>query len=469
MKDPRSVGSAFRTLLFCLLVSRAAILPAASQAPAVSTAPAVIERIVFRGNRTSEVLLRRHLPFSEGDPLSPSALNDARNGLWDMRQFKKVEVSSSSTGGGNAEININVDDGWYLVPFPFFTGGSGGGRGGLMLFSRNIFRQSESIMASFFSSAAGSSAMLVLQREKWSLSAAGGRRAFTERRYADGAFSADSGSGRPPDSADSSKYGPVADSCRKASERTAFAFGLPLVRGSGRVPELSAAIGWERARVDYSEPLSLLPGDAGRQGQAFVSLRAGGRDGGGAMDSVGAIFGFGLADMERRLAPLPAPEFRSGAQVSYYKGAAWTDSDFNYGSGIARWDGTLTWGTHRSLSLRLAGGNGKHLPPNRLLTTGGHETAMSGNYAREFRGSSAVGASLVYSHPFRITRRGVWQGSLFAEAARAWPGPSRGTKTGAGASFWYKFWRFPLPLGFSYTYSFDDRDPQVSAALGGRF
>ena len=44
-----------------------------------------------------------------------------------------------------------------------------------------------------------------------------------------------------------------------------------------------------------------------------------------------------------------------------------------------------------------------------------------------------------------------------------------GAKTGAGASFWYKFWRFPLPLGFSSTYSFDDHDPQVSAALGGRF
>ncbi len=442
--------------------------PAASQTAEVPAAPVRIERIIFRGNRTDEKILRKRLPFSEGDLLDPAALKNARTGLWDMRQFKRVDVSSAAVTGGNAEIVVSVEDGWYLIPLPVYSGGSGGGRGGLMLFGRNIFRQAESVMASAFTSSAGSSAVLFLRGERSFMGASVRRRAFTERRYADGAFSAGSGSGRPPDERDPSKYGVVADSYRKALDAASLSAGLPLTRASGRLPGLSASLGWERRRLNYTDPSPAAPEDAGRQDQAFVSLKTS-RDGAGAAEGMGAIFGFGLADMERRLAPLPAPKFASGAEVSFHRGAAWTGSDFSYGYLLARWDGALTWGTHRSLSLRLAGGRGGDLPHGRLLSTG-HETGLAGNYAREFRGSSAAGAGLAYSHPFRITRRGVWQGVLFVETARAWGGAAAsGAKAGAGASFWYKFWRFPLPLGFSYTYSFDDCDPQISAAMGGRF
>ncbi|HAF94962.1 MAG: hypothetical protein A2X34_01920 [Elusimicrobia bacterium GWC2_51_8] len=467
IKKNGRVRRGLAALPFHFLAFPLCLLPAASQTLTVPAAPARIERIIFRGNRTDEKLLRKHLPFSEGDPLSPSTLKDAQTSLWNMRQFKQVDVSSSAIPGGNAEISINVTDGWYLVPLPFFTGGSGGGRGGIVLIGRNIFRQTESLMASAFSSSAGSSAALALRREKWSLSTAVRRRSITERHYADGAFSAGSGFGPPPDERDPSRYGIVANSYHKTTDETAVAAGIPLTRGSGRRSGLSATFGWEHSELKYSAPSPGLPGDAGRQGRAFVSLKSG-HDGTGAAEAIGAIFGFGLADMERRLAPLPAPSFASGAETSYHRGAAWTGSDFSYGYLLAQWDGTLSWGTHRSLSLRLAGGHGKDLPPNRLLATG-RETGLSGNYAREFRGASATGASLVYSHPFRITRRGMWQGALFVEAARAWGAAAAGGKTGAGASFWYKFWRFPLPLGFSCTYSLDDRDPQVSAALGGRF
>ena len=456
---PKAVSFAFLSSLFF-------IIPAFSQTPAASTTPVRITKIIFRGNRTDETLLRKHLPFSEGDPLGPSTLKAAQTSLWDMRQFKQVHVSSSAVPGGNAEIDINVEDGWYLAPLPFFAGGSGGGRGGLVLFGKNIFRQAESLIASAFSSPTGSSAALALQRERWSLSAAVRRHAITERQYADGAFSA-SGFGSPSDERDPSRYGTVADSYHKAIDETAFALGMPLTRASDRLPDLSAAFGWERSGLKYSDPSPSLPWDSGRRGQAFISLKSG-REDANAADAVGSIFGFGLADMERRLAPLPAPSLASGTEISYHRGAAWTGSDFSYGYILAQWEDTLSWGTHRSLSLRLAGGHGKGLPPSRLLATS-RETGLSGNYAREFRGDSAAGASLTYSHPFRITRRGVWQGALFAEAARAWDGAAPGTKTGAGASFWYKFWRFPLPLGFSCTYSFDDHDTQVSAALGGRF
>jgi len=455
-------------LIFCTLSLGLSIFPAVSRAMDVSTDTVRIERIVFHGNRTDEKLLRKHLPFSEGGRLTPSTLKEAQTGLWDMRQFKQVNVSSAAAADGNAEIDITVQDGWYLLPFPFFSGGSGGGRGGVVLFSRNVFRQAESIMASGMSGRAGSSAAVTLQREGWSLGAAAITHSVTERRYSDGAFSSGSGFGSPPDSKHPSKYGTVTDSYDKRAGEAVFSAGVPLMHGPGGRSGVSASFGWERADLNYSDPSPTAPGDGGRQGQAFVALRSGHDGAGGAADALGAIFGFGLADMERRLAPLPVHNFTTSSEVSYHKGAAWTGSAFDYGYFLAQWNDTLTWGTHRSLSLRLAFGHGADLPPNRLLATG-RELGLTGNYAREFRGDSAAGASLVYSHPFRTTRRGVWQGALFLEAARAWGSAGPGTKSGAGASFWYKFWRFPLPLGFSCTYSFDDRDPQVSAALGGRF
>lgn len=469
MKENGRLQQLLQILLCVLFTVPALFLPAASQSLAVSTAPVRIERIIFRGNRTAEKILRKHLSFSEGDPLSPSTLKDAKTSLWDMRRFKQVDVSSSAVPGGNAEININVADGWYLMPIPFFISGSGGRHAGLVLFESNIFRQAESVMASAASGSAGSSGALSLQREGRSLSIAVRRQAFTERKYADGAFSAGSGYVSPADNRGTSRYGTVVDSYLKTRDETALAVGLPLTRASGGWPALSTSFGWARSRLEYSDPTSAIPDDSGRQGQAFISLRTGrNASGAGAADAIGSIFGFGLADMERRLAPLPAPVFHSGAEVSYYREGAWTGSDFNYGYLLGQWRNTLTWGTHRSLSLRLSGGSGQSLPASRLLATG-HETGLSGRYAREFRGDTAAGANLAYSHPFRITRRGMWQGSLFVETARAWGGAAAGSKAGAGASFWYKFWRFPLPLGVSYTYCFDDRDLQVSAALGGRF
>ncbi|HOW89884.1 MAG TPA: POTRA domain-containing protein, partial [Elusimicrobiales bacterium] len=95
---------ALRAVISLLLLAPSAgvfALPAAPEPGAVR-----IERIVITGNRTSEKVLRRRLPFSEGDALGPDALKEARTALWDMRQFKKVEVSSSSAPGGGAEVLV---------------------------------------------------------------------------------------------------------------------------------------------------------------------------------------------------------------------------------------------------------------------------------------------------------------------------------------------------------------------------
>src|SRR3989339_1023305 len=95
-----------------------------------------ISRIVFFDNRADEHVLRPRLPFSEGDFLSPTGLNTARESLLSMHQFKKVTVSSSAAADDSAEISIRVKDGWYSIPLPFFAAGSGGSLCGSVLVAR---------------------------------------------------------------------------------------------------------------------------------------------------------------------------------------------------------------------------------------------------------------------------------------------------------------------------------------------
>jgi hypothetical protein len=211
-----------------------------------------------------------------------------------------------------------------------------------------------------------------------------------------------------------------------------------------------------------------IPPDTGRQGEATLGFTFG-TNPNDFNDALGAILGYGLADLDTRLRALPAPKWESGAQVDVQRGDSWTASDFSYARVNANAGTSVSWGLHQRLSVQVAGGKGWDLPFDRLFATGS-DTALQGVYSREFRGDAAAGGSVSYSYPFRITRLGVWEGMTFAEGGWIWNngGESR-DKTGVGATFYYKFWRFPVPFGLSATYSLDDKNLQISAAVGGRF
>ena len=448
-----------------LAAALAAFLARPASAQAADPGP-VVERIVFSGNRTDEAVLRRRLPFAEGVPLRPGDLARAREALYRMRLFKSVAVSSAAAGGG-AEVRVDLGDGYYVIPFPFFAGGSGGSRGGLLLSGRNLFRQAESVNVLAMGARTGTRASLGGDWEGWRLDAAYERRDFTERAYADGGFSASPFLREPADENNPTRFAPVATSYEKKVDSAKFSAGVPILRRADYSPLVTASAGWGTDFVAYGQPAPAVPADAGRQGQAFVGLQAG-AFGPTATDALGALLGYGLADLESRIKPLPAPVATHGASVVYNQGAPWTGSQFTYGYALARWNSSISWGTHHRLGFTAAGGRGDGLPANRLIASG-PQTGLQGLYAREFRGDTALGGSLTYAHPFRITRRGIWQGVVFAEGARVWDGGAPRDKEGIGASVFYLFWRFPIPLGLSATYSFDDRDVQVSGAVGGRF
>ncbi len=419
-----------------------------------------VDKITFKGNRTDADVLRRQLPFSEGATINARELAAAKGALYRLELFKSVEVSTAPADVG-AEVIFTVKDGWYVIPFPVAAFGAGHGRGGLLIEERNFRRRAESADLAVLSGAGGRRAALSAAQEGWSARFSTERRDFTERVYADGAFSATPGPGAPLDENNPTRFGFIADSYGKHTQDVVLSAEGPLGRG------LSGEVGFDHGSVRYDAPSPSVPGDDGKkEGNAFAALKYGAPE--RRTLDLGAILGFGMAGVDERSRPLRRPAFSSSGEARLIQARKWTASSQPYGIGLLRWQTTLAWGGHQAVSLSLAAGHGYSLPPDKALATG-RLTALQGVYAREFRGDSAGGASLSYGRRLWSSRLGYLQAGAFIEDARAWFHPLARDKQGAGASLYYRFWRFPLPLGLNYTYSLDDRNSQIAGGVAGRF
>ena len=180
------------------------------------------------------------------------------------------------------------------------------------------------------------------------------------------------------------------------------------------------------------------------------------------------IFGLGLADLDRRIEKRTKTENNWRGSISIAKAGSWTGSDYAFSKTALSVENSTVWGRSNRFSLRGAAAVAANAPESQLFATG-RETGLIGQYAREFRAPRLTSLGASFAKPLYTSRRGMLQATVFAEAAFDPADHSATAQKGAGFSLYYRFWRFPLPLGFSQTYSFRDRNMQVSAAIGGRF
>jgi hypothetical protein len=180
----------------------------------VSEAPVAVKRIVFTGNVTDEAVLRRKIPLVEGDVLGPDALRRVRQSLFDMRFFKAVDVSSRAVAGG-AEVDVAIQDGWFVVPFPFVFLGSGGLRGGAYIAGRNVFHETESFDAVGMKAQDGFHYGGGADWRGWSADFYWQHHDYNEHVYSDGGYTASPGLNAPADTSDPLKFAPVLNSYDK--------------------------------------------------------------------------------------------------------------------------------------------------------------------------------------------------------------------------------------------------------------
>ena len=181
--------------------------------------------------------------------------------------------------------------------------------------------------------------------------------------------------------------------------------------------------------------------------------------------SFGALFGLGLSDLSQKLRPLSATQYTRYYETYYSYGGPQTGSDFTFSEAGAGFSLQAELPQRHLISYRLKAIKGFGLPAGQYIPTN-RPLSLIGTYAQEYRGAAGVGNSLSLAYYLSKSKRGLLAAEPFAEYARIWDQSHPRSQTGAGINFYYRFWRFPLPLGLSYTYSFENKRSEVTATVG---
>lgn len=433
-----------------------------------------ITEIRIKTRRIKETIVRKIIVVKEGDIFNSDTIEKIRLELNRLKFFKKIDIAMEKDQAQNeAKILLDLEDGWFIFPLPFFSSGGGGSNGSLILVERNIFKRAESIFLFGGGNSDGGFGSVGFQIDRFSMSVNYGERSFTEWGYADSAFNT-SGRFRSSRAEDNpEKYGAIQNQYEKKVEGEGFQMRVPLPKN------IDGMFGFSSQKVSYTNPeIGILPSDQGQVNflTAGVNIPVLKSNYGSYSDSpfslqdFGAVFKFGMADLSQRIHQLPGIQKNISVDLSILVADKSFDSDVNFTTLNAGGQASITFTNHQRISLRMKSAMGvrNNLPLSQKIATN-RELGLRGNYAREYRGDRGAGSSLSFSYAFRRTQRGIWTGDLFSDAATVWDSGRSYNKEGLGFGFRYQFWRFPLPLGFTYSYSLDDEDSQVNFAFGGRF
>ncbi len=418
----------------------------------------IISTITVTGCRICPDIVLNKIPIKVGQPWSAKLESDAINELNKMGIFKEVAISSqydSSVDG--VVVNINAHDGWFLLPLPLIAGGSGGGGMSLMLISGNLFKQGENIMLGGGNINGASSGMLGVMLDGWSINASGGSSKQTEGVYADGAYSLNNNSS-------TSNASPVVNSYTRKSATSSFELRREIAENN------TIGLSFSQAQYDFSGSAT-VPDAHGMHNALGVSYeyRHDTQEGVSSQPmGFGVMFGMGLSGLDEMLKPLPATEREETFGLKLVRAGEFIGSDYDYTLFCANLRETWEFTDRDRFSVSLQGLKGWDLPRTQLISNTNNQL-LYGTYKRDWRGDKAISSVASYTYYLRRTKRGVLAAEPFAEIASVWDGDSPQTQSGAGLSFIYKFWRFPMPLGLTVTRSFHDNDWGVSAMAGFGF
>lgn len=450
-------------VFLCLLSVEALFCPSAllaGQPPSLEGLR--VSTITVSGCRTSPDEIMEQIALKAGGPWTSGAEAQSRRDLHEMGVFKSVSLNSRydpATGG--VAVDIKASDGWYLIPLPFVTGGSDGGGFSLTLVSGNVLRRAETMFARLKTGSGETSGLLGFHKGNWFVSAKAGESSQNEKRYADGAYSV------AGTNAAESHAASVSDSYTRKSAFSSFT----VARRFGDDYRHRLGLDYSQSKYSFSDSTSLLPSEPGSHNALGLSYSYTLKTNGGANLSgggLGVLFGMGLSDLEERLKPLPATASTNEFSARAGKSGAFVGSDYDYTTLNLNWNGVWEFRHHDRLQFSAAGVKGWGLPFTQLAVSSGGGF-MRGTYLRQWRGDSAFGATAAYSWFLSRSRRGILTAEPFVEHSWVLDGALCHSQAGAGMAFYYRFWRFPMPIGISVTRSFMDRDFAFAAAAGFGF
>ncbi len=408
-----------------------------------------INEIEVSSNRIKPEVLKNYFPLKQGDSFSQEKYLHAQNELHDLRIAKNLDFTLIPKQNNKLDISIKADDGYYVFPLFFITGGSNSAAG-LALATGNLFKRGETLM--FFGGAGqnGEMASIMLKEGKNIYNAFFSNMNFDQRFYKGGWINNTSVFNTGDDEKDFKN--PLSTFYTKKD-----VFNFTYARKAGY---FLFSLTPQYEYILYSADLP-----SGNYNNITFAVKFSKNIRSGA--NMGALFGYGLTDKEQSLKDLSAPILGYGAQVAYQNGGKWSGADFNISKLSLHLQSITELKTRHLFNVQLKAQDSFSTPFAQQVRSDDLLSAQ-GRYSRILYGQRGAGISTSFTYYLIRNNTGLLSLQPFYELAYLY---NKGYKhhSGTGASLFYKFWRFPFPVGINYTYNLSDYSNQVSFVLGGSF
>ncbi|MDR3048943.1 MAG: hypothetical protein LBV16_03770 [Elusimicrobiota bacterium] len=420
----------------------------------------IISKINIKTVRISPQKAASKFTLKEGSLFTIAAYDEAKQSLHNMRIFKTIDFTVSENSDKTVNIDIDAKDSYYIFPIVMATGGSNNMFGGALMES-NLFKAGELVFLSGMSMNDGYafSAGFGLNSNFFSVSIA--KFDHDEKQYANGSFNSPQ---IKADSAELNQFGIPLRLYNIQTESMQVQWSFPIIKS------LSFSIAYTDVEVKYFGKNA--PTDFGKHNKVIFALRksrnfSGGGGMGGAMASMGALFGIGISDVSDIIAKLAKPRYGYALNLNYENGGNLTGADYNISKLYFGAAGLIEFRSRNTLTANLSAAKAFESPFFDLIRSG--EVLSRGRYLRDFRGENAIGAGLSYNWNIIKSKIGILALVPYIESAAIGDQNKFNEQTGIGAVLSYRLWRFPFPLGVNFSQSISDNSFTASFLFGGRF
>lgn len=411
-----------------------------------------VGNVTAQTTRMNPNVLKHRFLLQPGDEFSPQRYEQAQEELHKLRVFKKLDFSATPQGE-QVDIHIRAQDGYYLFPMAFYTGGSKSA-GGASLWAGNLFKQGENTFLFGGGSKDGWMISLGWVTPQTYLSVQYKQVDLDPRFYQDGWFNIP---------------GVFTTQDDKKHHRDKL---LEEIKGTQKEASISYKYRFSRIfrgvlRPEYKEvSYQDKQLDSGRHHQLGIGLEWANDIRPGL--NMGALAGYGLTDKRQSLQNLPHRRAGYDGGAMYAGGGNWTDSQYT----ISKLSMHNVWFlelktrhlfmVEMSLAETFKGGFTEQVTSTDLLS-------RQGRYDRQRRGKRGGAISTSFAYYLLRNNTGLLSLTPFYEIAYVRDENRYRPHSGTGATLAYRLWRFPLPFGINYTHNLQDGSDQVGFVIGGAF
>lgn len=419
---------------------------------AVSLQAATVGEVTADTTRMNPRVLTRRFLLQPGDEFSPKIYEKAKDDLHKWRVFKKLDFSTTWRGE-KVDIHISGEDGTYVFPIGFVTGGSKSA-GGVSISAGNLFRQGESTFLFGGGGKDGWIASVGMRTSQQAISLQYTQLDLDPRFYQDGWFNVPSVFSTADDKEKHSHK--LIREIKGRQHKASFMYTYRLCR------TVSVLIRPEYNEISYENHQL----DSGRHHQLSVGfvwqddIRQG--------LNMGALSGYGLTDKKQSLQNLPRMRIGYTGKTLYSFGDKWSGSEYTISKLAVENTWFLELRNRHLLMLQISladafkGSFSDQITSTDLLSA-------QGRYDRQLRGERGAGISTSFAFYMLRNDVGLLSVTPFYELAYVRDNVRYRPHSGAGATVAYKLWRFPLPFGINFTQNLQDGSHQIGFVVGGTF